>query len=880
MATKKKETEIQPFDSGLSKSLLSSKSPFGKQAESLISIILSTTKTSIFWKDAQRRFLGVNKAFLDYYGFPNESVLLGKTDEDMGWHPNPGPYQNDEEKVLKEGISTYRVPGQCVARGEVRDIVASKAPLIVDGKIVGLVGSFEDVTLEHRQEEKIKMLNIDLEKRIADHDQLMNISDVAILTVSLPDYTVLEYNDAMAEQIGYSREECEAKFHDKVESFFTGSYRQNFLTFKTLVDKAVKAKKRAFSFTVRMPGAKGAMWVSGACSFPDYQSSGAPTSAVVIFRDITDVVLSRSKLARAEKEAQKVMQVEEQNLRMSQMINGVPSGLGALRISHGVPSKNLQLNHYFFDRIDLKATDEGGEVEAKRFPECLYPADRPAFKKAFSKLLKSKAILSGQFRMRLKKDGSYIWANVRGSIQEISAQEKVAYFVFTDISEEKKAEAKVAESQHFYQEAVRAAELTTWSYDLVTHEITMSETPESNPSQWTREQHISNVPAAVLSQIEEEDQPAVLAMYREVDAGHDASCEFWFKQQNGREPRCERMSYIIQKDVTGHPVRAIGLARNITAEKKVEERYEREMGYLRDINDNNLIAKGHYNLTQDLVLEYTTKNDSFFKAKSGSPYSASVKSFIDLPYQEEERSLIADKLDRIKLLKRYQNGQMSDSLIYRRRRKGQLPLWISMNLHAYMMPETGDVELFSYAYDVTDKMENDELMTLISNTDFDYLGFIFPETQQFEFVKKNPKVHFSESGVLNPYENWCAYVREHFISEEESETFDSAVALPTILSALKQEKNYVTSYRRNEEGKITCKQLSYAWLDEAAQIILVVRSDVTAAYERDQKQLAAIEAAKMEAVKANEAKSAFLSSMSHDIRTPLNGVLGFTNLAL
>jgi signal transduction histidine kinase/BarA-like signal transduction histidine kinase len=203
-----------------------------------------------------------------------------------------------------------------------------------------------------------------------------------------------------------------------------------------------------------------------------------------------------------------------------------------------------------------------------------------------------------------------------------------------------------------------------------------------------------------------------------------------------------------------------------------------------------------------------------------------------------------------------------------------------MNLHSYMMPETGDVELFSYAYDVTEKMENDELMTLISGTDFDYVGFIFPETQQFEFVKKGPQVHFSEPRVLNPYANWCSYVRENFITEEERESFDHAVNLPTILDYLKQNKVYVTSYRRNEKGKMTCKQLSYAWLDEAAQVILVVRSDVTAAYERDQKQLAEIEAAKMEADKANEAKSAFLSSMSHDIRTPLNGVLGFTNLAL
>jgi hypothetical protein len=92
--------------------------------------------------------------------------------------------------------------------------------------------------------------------------------------------------------------------------------------------------------------------------------------------------------------------------------------------------------------------------------------------------------------------------------------------------------------------------------------------------------------------------------------------------------------------------RAIGLGKIITAEKKAEERYEREVGYLRDIDDNTLIAKGHYNLTKDLVLEYTTKNDLFFKAKPGSAYSVAVEAFAGLSYQEEERKQIADKLDR------------------------------------------------------------------------------------------------------------------------------------------------------------------------------------------------------------------------------------------
>lgn len=32
--------------------------------------------------------------------------------------------------------------------------------------------------------------------------------------------------------------------------------------------------------------------------------------------------------------------------------------------------------------------------------------------------------------------------------------------------------------------------------------------------------------------------------------------------------------------------------------------------------------------------------------------------------------------------------------------------------------------------------------------------------------------------------------------------------------------------------------------------------------------------------RANEAKSEFLSRMSHDIRTPMNVIMGFTNIAL
>jgi PAS domain S-box-containing protein len=135
-----------------------------KQRELLFREILNATQTALFWKDSDRRFLGVNKAFLDYYDFPDESVLIGKNDEDMGWHADPDPYKNDELQVLQTGKSTYRVPGECLSHGENRNIVASKSPLYVDGKITGLVGSFEDVTIEYKQREQIIQLNKQLKQ--------------------------------------------------------------------------------------------------------------------------------------------------------------------------------------------------------------------------------------------------------------------------------------------------------------------------------------------------------------------------------------------------------------------------------------------------------------------------------------------------------------------------------------------------------------------------------------------------------------------------------------------------------------------------------------------------------------------------------------------
>lgn len=93
---------------------------------------------------------------------------------------------------------------------------------------------------------------------------------------------------------------------------------------------------------------------------------------------------------------------------------------------------------------------------------------------------------------------------------------------------------------------------------------------------------------------------------------------------------------------------------------------------------------------------------------------------------------------------------------------------------------------------------------------------------------------------------------------------------------------YRTSYTvinpitKGEERKLW----TFSYFNKANDKITVTRSDITSTYELEKEQRIYLEETLEMAKSANKAKTDFLSNMSHDIRTPMNAIIGMTDIAL
>lgn len=112
------------------------------------------------------------------------------------------------------------------------------------------------------------------------------------------------------------------------------------------------------------------------------------------------------------------------------------------------------------------------------------------------------------------------------------------------------------------------------------------------------------------------------------------------------------------------------------------------------------------------------------------------------------------------------------------------------------------------------------------------------------------------------------------------EEVKSNFRLETLLRQLKEKPDgyeFVLPYQSGDS--LRYKQINVLWGDQNHKTVCLLRADVTDMLAAEREVKAELERALLLSREASLAKSDFLSAMSHDIRTPMNAIMGMTTLA-
>ncbi|MDE6600696.1 MAG: response regulator [Lachnospiraceae bacterium] len=130
------------------------------------------------------------------------------------------------------------------------------------------------------------------------------------------------------------------------------------------------------------------------------------------------------------------------------------------------------------------------------------------------------------------------------------------------------------------------------------------------------------------------------------------------------------------------------------------------------------------------------------------------------------------------------------------------------------------------------------------------------------------------------FEKW-----KQFVLPESMEDYAAVVDVAYLKSCFEQgEAEVEVDYwnrTEDEDGRMCVRQSFIMTRDDMSDdlIAMVVSKDITDQVIKQKEQTEALQDALMHARQANEAKTTFLSNMSHDIRTPMNAIIGFATIA-
>ena len=173
-----------------------------RDSRNLLQTVLDSIPSAVFWKDRDSIYLGGNRTWLEPAGLKSSEEVVGKSDYDLPWGKKQADsFREYDRRVMESGIPEYGIIEPYLrADGTHAWAKTSKVPLRdTEGNVVGILGTYEDITERKEAEEALK----------ESESKYRNLIDQAWDAIFVIDSTgkMLLVNEQACQMLGYTQEE-------------------------------------------------------------------------------------------------------------------------------------------------------------------------------------------------------------------------------------------------------------------------------------------------------------------------------------------------------------------------------------------------------------------------------------------------------------------------------------------------------------------------------------------------------------------------------------------------------------------------------------------------------------------------------------------------